>query len=58
MRTWPLRYVLADSALFAVVFALRRCLDGRRRLERRVAGGVAALIAIGLGPLFVTRFTR
>ena len=52
MRSWPLRYVLADSALFAVV------LIGEGEWSAAIAGGVAAMIAIGFGPPLVARFTR
>ncbi len=56
MRTWPLSFVLADAALFAVIFALVAAWMGEGDWSAAVAGGVAALIAIGLGPFFVKRF--
>ncbi len=57
MRTWPLRFVLADAALFAVIFAFVAAWMGEGDWTAGVAGGVAALIAIGLGPLFVKRLS-
>ena len=58
MRSWPLRYVLADLALFAVVFALVVVWIGEGEWSAAIAGGVAAMIAIGFGPPLVARFTR
>ena len=57
MRTWPLSFVLADAALFAVIFAFVVVWIGEGEWSAAIAGGVAALIAIGLGPLFVKRFS-
>jgi hypothetical protein len=57
MRTWPLSFVLADAALFAVIFDFVAAWMGEGDWTAGVAGGVAALIAIGLGPLFVKRFS-
>jgi len=58
LRTWPLSFVLADAALFALVFAFVAAWMGEGNWSAGVAGGVAALIAIGLGPVFVRRFPR
>ncbi len=57
MRTWPLPFILADAALFAVVFAFVAAWMGEGEWSAAIAGGVAALIAIGLGPFFVKRFS-
>ena len=57
MRTWPLSFMLADMALFAVIFAFVAAWMGESDWSSTVAGGVAALIAVGLGPLFVKRFS-
>ena len=58
MRSWPLSYVLADAALFAVVFAFVVAWMGQGEWSAAVAGGVAAIIAVGLGPLVVARYAR
>ena len=57
LRTWPLTYLLADAALFAVVFAFVAAWLGEGEWTAAIAGGIAALIAVGLGPLFVTRLS-
>jgi lysylphosphatidylglycerol synthetase-like protein (DUF2156 family) len=58
MRSWPLGYVLADSALFAVIFAVVVVWIGEGEWSAAIAGGVAAMIAIGLGPPIVACFAR
>ena len=57
MRTWPLSFVLADAALFAVIFAFVAAWMGEGDWSAAIAGGVAAIVAIGLGPFFVKRFS-
>jgi hypothetical protein len=57
LRTWPLSYLLADAALFAVVFAFVAALLGEGEWTAAIAGGTAALIVVGLGPLFVKRLS-
>ena len=57
MRTWPLPYLLADAALFAVIFALVAAWLGEGEWTAGIAGGIAALVAFGLGPLFVNRLS-
>lgn len=57
LRTWPLSYLLADAALFAVVFAFVAAWLGEGEWTAAIAGGIAALIAVGLGPLFVKRLS-
>lgn len=58
MRSWPLGYVLADAAAFAVVFALVVVGLGEGEWSPAIAGGIAAVIAVGLGPYFVARAAR
>jgi len=57
LRTWPLSYLLADAALFAVVFAFVAASLGEGEWTAAIAGGTAAMIAVGLGPLFVKRLS-
>ncbi len=57
MRTWPLPFVLADAALFAVIFAFVAAWMGEGEWSAAVAGGVAAVIAVGFGPLLVKRLS-
>ena len=57
MRTWPLSFLPADAALFAVIFAFVAAWLGEGDWTAAIAGGVAALIAVGLGPFFVRRFS-
>jgi hypothetical protein len=57
LRTWPLSYLLADAALFAVVFAFVAAWLGEGEWTAAIAGSIAALIAVGLGPLLVKRLS-
>lgn len=50
LRTWPLRYVLADAALFAVVYAIVIAWLGDGDASTPIAGALAAATAIGIGP--------
>jgi hydrogenase/urease accessory protein HupE len=56
MRSWPLRFALADAALFGATFALVAVLLGDSEWTSIVGGGVSALVAIGLGPILLERF--
>ncbi len=58
MRTWPLTIVLGDAALFAFTFAIVIVWLGEGEWSAAVAGGISAVVAIGLGPLVLTRFAR
>ena len=49
MRSWPLSFVLADSALFAVIFAVVVAWLGQGEWSAAIAGGAAAVVAIVLG---------
>jgi hypothetical protein len=57
LRTWPLSYLLADAALFAVIFAFVAAWLGEGEWTAAIAGGIAALVAVGLGPLVVKRLS-
>ncbi len=57
-RTWPLRFLLAEAALYALIFALVVSGLGEGQWSAAVAGGVAAVVAIGVGPLLAARLVR
>ena len=57
MRTWPLSFLLADAALFAVVFAFVAAWLGEGEWTAAIACGAAAIVAVGLGPLIVRRLS-
>jgi hypothetical protein len=58
MRTWSLRFALFDRAVFAVTFALLSAWMADSQFSAGVAGGLAALVAIGLMPWLATRYAR
>jgi hydrogenase/urease accessory protein HupE len=58
MRSWPLKFALADAALFGATFALVAVLMGDGEWTSIVGGGLSALVAIGLGPLLLERISR
>jgi hypothetical protein len=58
LRTWPLIFILIDAALFAVAYAVVMALMGDGEWSAALGGGIAAFIAVGLGPLLVKRFAR
>jgi hypothetical protein len=55
MRTWPLKFALADAALFGATFALVAALMPESSWSAAVGGGVAALVAIAIGPPLLRR---
>jgi hypothetical protein len=57
-RTWPLWFVFVDAALFPLTFAFVTDWMGEGEWNAAVAGGVSAVVAIGLGPVLVARFAR
>lgn len=58
MRTWPLKLVLANAALFALAYAVVMVIMGESTLSAAVAGGTAAFVSIGVAPIFVARLRR
>jgi hypothetical protein len=56
MRSWPLKFALADAALFGATFAVVVVLMGDSEWASVVGGAVSALVAIGIGPLLLARF--
>lgn len=56
MRTWPLKFALADAVLFGATFAVVVVLMGDNEWAPAVGGGVSALVAIGGGPFLLARF--
>jgi len=58
LRTWPLTFILIDAALFAVAYAIVMVLMGDGEWSAAIGGGIAAFVAVGLGPLLVKRFAR
>jgi hypothetical protein len=58
MRTWSLRFALVDGAVFAVTFALLSAWMADSQFSAGVAGGLAALVAMGLAPWLATRYAK
>ena len=58
LRTWPLTFILIDAALFALAYAIVMALLGDGEWSAAMGGGIAAIVAVGLGPLLVARFAR
>ena len=58
MRTWPLKFALADAALFGATFALVATILSDSGWAMGVGGGVSAIVAIGFGPRLLARFAR
>jgi len=58
MRTWSLRFALLDGAVFAVTFALLSGWMADSQFSAGVAGGLAALVAMGLVPWLATRYAK
>jgi ABC-type uncharacterized transport system permease subunit len=58
MRTWSLRFALFDGAVFAVTFALLSAWMADSQFSAGVAGGLAALVAMGLVPWLATRYAK
>jgi hypothetical protein len=58
IRTWPLGFALLDGTVFAGTFALLSTWIAGSEFSAGVAGGVAALVAMGLVPWLATRYLR
>jgi hypothetical protein len=58
MRTWSLRFALLDGAVFAVTFALLSAWMVDSQLSAGVAGGFAALAALGVLPWLAARLAK
>jgi hypothetical protein len=58
MRTWSLRFALFDGAVFAVTFALLSAWMADSQFSAGVAGGLAALVAMGLVPWLATGYAK
>ena len=58
MRTWSLRFALFDGTAFAVAFALFSAWMADSQFSAGVAGGLAALVAMGLMPWLATRYAK
>jgi|ERR1700704_921098 hypothetical protein len=58
MRTWPLRFALLDGAAFAVTFALLSTWMADSQFSTGIAGGLAALVAMGVMPWLAVRYPR
>jgi hydrogenase/urease accessory protein HupE len=57
MRTWSLGFALADAAVFALIYALVSAWIGQGDWSAAVAGGVSAVVALGVFPRLAARFT-
>ena len=58
MRTWPLRFALLDGAVFAVTFAVFSTWTADSQFSAGIAGGLAALVAMGVMPWLAVRYPR
>ena len=58
MRTWSLRFTLLDGAVFAVAFALFSAWMADSQFSAGVAGGFAAIVAMGVLPWLAARYPR
>jgi hypothetical protein len=58
MRTWPLGFALADAAVFALIYAVVSAWMGQGDWSAGVAGGISAIVAIGIFPRLAARFAR
>jgi hypothetical protein len=58
LRTWSLRFALLGGAVFATTFALFSTVMADSQFSAGVAGGLAALVAVGVLPWLATRYWR
>jgi hypothetical protein len=58
MRTWSLRFTLLGGAVFATTFALLSTAMADSQFSAGVAGGFAALVAVGVLPWLAARYPR
>ena len=58
MRTWSFRFALLDGAVFAVIFALLSTWMADSQFSAGVAGGLSAVVAMGVMPWLVARYPR
>ena len=55
MRTWPLYFALGDAAVFALTFSAVAAGMGDSAAGSAVAGGAAAIVALGVAWLAAAR---
>ncbi len=58
LPTWPLRFAVLDGCVFAIVFAIVSALMADSQFGAGVAGGLAAIVAIGVVPWLANRSPR
>jgi len=58
MRTWSLPFALLDGAVFSVAFGLLSTWMADSQFSSGVAGGLAALLAMGVLPWLVARYAK
>ena len=58
MRTWSFRFAILDGAVFAVIFALLSAWMADSQFSAGVAGGLAAIVAMGVMPRLAARYPR
>jgi hypothetical protein len=57
IRTWSMRFALLDGSVFAIVFAFLSASLAKSQLSAGVAGGGAALVAMGVVPWLAARYS-
>jgi len=58
MRTWSLPFALLDGAVFAAAFGLLSTWMADSQFSSGVAGGLAALLAMGVLPWLAARYAK
>ena len=58
MRTWPLWFVVVDTALFVVVFAAITAALGEDEYTYAIAGGAAAFLTFGPAPAILAKIRK
>ena len=57
MRTWPFYFAMGDATVFALTFSAVAAWMGDNPLASAVAGGLAAIVALGVAWLAAGRST-
>lgn len=58
MRPWSLRFALLDGVVFALIFAVLSTWLSDSQFSPGIAGGIAAVVAMGVMPWLAARYRR